>query len=236
MKYRIDKIFARKSRVILITQQKVVLVKGNDFELNLYEEFHEMFDSFDIDELSLGVNHLFFKTKTEEVYCLGNNDHGELGLGREEFNTSNTPTKHSMFNGKNVKKLALGDRHTMILLHDGTLYSFGDNSFGQCSGFETKIYNPTKVTNMKIVDVYAGAYHNFFINDIGEVFSWGDNSYDKLGYSLGNSVQNIPKQVPYFCGCYVGLISLSDNQSIIVTVKRQDSITQDWYSSNRLTK
>jgi hypothetical protein len=52
-------------------------------------------------------------------------------------------------------------------MQDGGLYSFGDNSDGQCSGFSTRYSTPNKIgaeISGKIVDIKCGYNHCMIIN------------------------------------------------------------------------
>jgi alpha-tubulin suppressor-like RCC1 family protein len=211
--------------------------------MNTYDEFTLFFQDFSIQELCLGLNHLLFLTKSNELYVMGSNDHGEIGFGRDfdEYDLS-TPIKHKFFINKPIHKIAAGDRHSLVLTNEGEVFSFGDNSFGQCSGFENKQYSPKslyKEVPFTAVDIYSGPYHNFLLSSEGDLYSWGDNSFDKLGYPLGNSNQISPKLVPYLKGYSIGNISLAGQQSIIVTTSKKEcllSISNDWYDQNKVKR
>ncbi len=65
-----------------------------------------------------------------------------------------------------IEKIAVGARHSLILLKDGDLYAFGDNSDGQCTGYTTRYPSPVKISfdnKEKIVDVYSGYTHCLII-------------------------------------------------------------------------
>jgi alpha-tubulin suppressor-like RCC1 family protein len=54
----------------------------------------------------------------------------------------------------------------MLLLNNGDLYAFGDNSEGQCTGNNTRYINPIKIevdAKDKIIDVYSGYNHNLIV-------------------------------------------------------------------------
>ena len=65
-----------------------------------------------------------------------------------------------------IKKITTGARHSMILLSNGDLFAFGDNSEGQCTGNNTRYVNPIKIeldAREKIVDVFSGYNHNLIL-------------------------------------------------------------------------
>ncbi len=58
-----------------------------------------------------------------------------------------------------ICKIATGARHSLVLLKNGELYAFGDNSDGQCTGYTTRYPTPVKINfdnREKIIDVYSG--------------------------------------------------------------------------------
>lgn len=67
------------------------------------------------------------------MLCFGSTSYGQLGLGGIEEDAITTPTDNKYFDkGRcRVKQIAAGVNHTLILLDDGTVYSCGNNDFGQ---------------------------------------------------------------------------------------------------------
>lgn len=170
-------------------------------------------------QFTVGINHLAYLNHLNELYVLGSNDYGQLGIDKScEPQSINAPVVNTFFRGKTIKKITTGDRHTLVLLDDGKLYAFGDNSFNQCVGVEHKVRVPKLISDtIKTCDVFSGSYHNFLLNDCDELLSWGDNSFEKLGYNCGRSSQQTPRLIPYLNGYSIGMVSLSCNQSIVVT-------------------
>jgi alpha-tubulin suppressor-like RCC1 family protein len=65
-----------------------------------------------------------------------------------------------------IKKVSVGARHSLILLDNGNLYAFGDNSEGQCAGGMSRYPSPVKIdveSKEKIIDVYSGYNHNLVV-------------------------------------------------------------------------
>ena len=66
--------------------------------------------------------------------------------------------------GLYIQKISTGARHSMVLCTNGELYCFGDNSDGQCSGFEKVVDEPTLIEfedeDEFIVDIKAGFNHS----------------------------------------------------------------------------
>eukprot|EP00004_Rigifila_ramosa_P027528 TRINITY_DN9013_c0_g1_i1.p1 TRINITY_DN9013_c0_g1~~TRINITY_DN9013_c0_g1_i1.p1 ORF type:complete len:1203 (+),score=271.83 TRINITY_DN9013_c0_g1_i1:426-3611(+) len=83
-----------------------------------------------------------------------------------------------------VAFLASGGHHSLILLGDGTLLSFGSNQYGQCGLFPgiRHLKSPMVIENLPpIASVAAGNLHSLAIDKSGRVWSWGGNSHGQCG-------------------------------------------------------
>ncbi|KAL0478797.1 E3 ubiquitin-protein ligase HERC [Acrasis kona] len=103
----------------------------------------------------------------------GSNAFGQLGLGDKIDRHSPT----SVPINENVRKIAIGNSHTLVLLEDRTMRSFGDNSQGQLGNPQSKeckerltITEGPYILDVDDVDVYADC--NIAIGK-GKVFTWG---------------------------------------------------------------
>ena len=80
--------------------------------------------------------------------------------------------------------VAAGEQHCIILKNDGTLISFGDNSYGQLGdgGAVSESAVPGPVPGLTGVSaVAAGARHTLALKGDGTVWSWGSNGSGQLG-------------------------------------------------------
>jgi alpha-tubulin suppressor-like RCC1 family protein len=91
-------------------------------------------------------------------------------------------------------KVAAGNFHSLAIKTDGTLWSWGNNNYGQL-GHGSACSSPVQVgalTTWAIIS--AGAYYTLAVKTDGTLWAWGDNSDGQLG--LGNQSQvNSPVQV-----------------------------------------
>ena len=142
----------------------------------------------------------------------------------------NHPVKHEFFEDKKIKKIVSGENHNMILLEDGSVFSFGNNSLEQCSNFEDPVKVPKLITydkNLpKIIDIFAGAFHSGLINEEGDLYLWGDCLYNKLGIHLNKTSQNTPKLIPYFRGYYITQVGLFSQETVVITGSKENSIIE----------
>lgn len=61
-----------------------------------------------------------------------------------------------------ISKIAVGARNSLVLLKNGDLYAFGDNSYGQCTGVLSRYITPTAIffdKKAQIVDIFCGYNH-----------------------------------------------------------------------------
>lgn len=98
-------------------------------------------------------------------------------------------------------KVAAGDYHSLALDPDGTVWMWGDNSYGQLGDgtFGSRAI-PFQNRNLSgVVDVTGGPNHSVAIEANGTVWAWGPNWNGQLGD--GTTVQHlIPNQVSGLTG------------------------------------
>jgi len=97
-------------------------------------------------------------------------------------------------------QIAASGNFTIALLADGTLWSWGNNDFGQLGlGDNTQRATPvmipdTGVSGDRWISVSAGVNHVMALRDTGELYGWGGNANGRLG--TGNTTnQSLPVQV-----------------------------------------
>ena len=91
-----------------------------------------------------------------------------------------------------VRSIAAGDRFTLAVRNDGTLWAWGANEYGQLGiGTTNSIIEPVQVgndANWLTVSEGAGALHSLAIRDDGTLWAWGDNRFGQLGLGHTNDV------------------------------------------------
>ena len=82
-----------------------------------------------------------------------------------------------------AQRMAAGTNHTLAVRTDGTLWAWGDNSYGQLGdGTTTARLVPTQVgTATDWQSVAAGGEHTLAVRTDGTLWAWGSNSYGQLG-------------------------------------------------------
>jgi alpha-tubulin suppressor-like RCC1 family protein len=112
---------------------------------------------------------------------------GQLGQGNAL--TPQTPNQIFALSGyPPVTQLAAGGDHALILLADGRVYAFGDNSAGQLGlgVVGSPVMSPTPVPLPgQAIEVAAGYKFSLALLADGRVFAFGINDWGQLGLGLG---------------------------------------------------
>ena len=87
--------------------------------------------------------------------------------------------------GKTVVALAAGDSHSLALCSDGSVFPWGDNSYGQLGkGYQSEGWGPILALSLNrktVVAIAAGIRHSLALYSDGTLAAWGDNSVGQLG-------------------------------------------------------
>ncbi|WP_051327499.1 thrombospondin type 3 repeat-containing protein [Desulfatibacillum aliphaticivorans] len=148
--------------------------------------------------VAAGYRHSLALTSGGEVFAWGSNGAGQLGLGTSgDGADERTPQKVNALS--NVTALAAGEFHSLALARDGSVWSWGNNLWGQLglgtSGSNTDKATPQKVEALSnVVAIVAGSYHTLALARDGSVWAWGDNYYGQLG--LGTSGLGADESTP----------------------------------------
>lgn len=152
-----------------------------------------------VTSVSVAGSSTYALTSEDTLYAWGDNSGGELGLGNTTRQTSPVKVGGALA-GKTVTGIVthnfVGTGMTSVwaVTSDGSLYSWGDNYYGQLGvGGAANQTSPVKVSGAlagKIVtNVVSGGRSTFAVTSDGGVYAWGDNT-DGVTLGLGN----VPKQ------------------------------------------
>jgi len=139
-------------------------------------------------KIAAGKDHALALDGTGRVWTWGNNIYGQLGTGNKTARTSpcNPSVTPCQPNLGSIVGVAGGTRHTLALLSDGTVKSWGANTSGDLgvgtrsgAGTVTPAESLSPITvNLPVpaIRVIADNFHSMAITASGEVWSWGDNT------------------------------------------------------------
>ena len=138
-----------------------------------------------VKSVSNGEFHTIILKEDGSVYGVGSNYSGQLGMNLgSNFSTSS----FIKLNISNVKKVACGSWHTIILKEDGSVWMAGDNFLGTLGlndNTDRSIFTEIPIKN--IIDVSAGFRTSFIITADGVVYSAGANAFGALG--VGDAIE-----------------------------------------------
>jgi alpha-tubulin suppressor-like RCC1 family protein len=168
---------------------------------------------FDSDEpIQVSSSHEWATISAGEVHCLaikrdgslwawGSNEYGQLGNEDGTIQKSSTPVQVGTNTDWTV--IAAVGLHSLAIKNDGTLYAWGDNSFGQLgrdTAASVMSVTPLKVNNDTDWTAVAGGYtHSIALKNNGELWVWGNNTYGQLGNGSCDS------QNPLYSHVQIGL-------------------------------
>ncbi len=137
------------------------------------------------------------------VMAWGCNQFGELGLGNSGLGAHQaTPQQIPASNLSNVVAIAAGHNHSLALLSNGTVKTWGINQYGELglgySGMATNQSTPQQIPSSSlnnVVAIEAGGAHNLALHSNSNVTAWGLNGTGQLG--LANTTNQIaPLAIP----------------------------------------
>jgi alpha-tubulin suppressor-like RCC1 family protein len=146
--------------------------------LNVSGDYYTFSDA----KISCGVEHMVVAKANGTIWAWGRNDSGQLGDGTT---TDRSVPVEIISGGINTWKRAVaGTSHTMAIKNDGTLWGWGNNSFGQLGDITTTstsspVQDMSLSTNWR--QVICGFNFSSGLKTDGTIWSWGDNSLGQLG-------------------------------------------------------
>jgi alpha-tubulin suppressor-like RCC1 family protein len=157
---------------------------------------------------SAGWSHAVALRADGTLWTWGDNSSGQLGDGT----TNNTQAPGQIVvtqpasAANNWKSVAAGDFHNLALKADGTLWAWGNNSFGQLGdGTTTNQPVPVQVVtgnpgnfDNHWVAIAAGGSHSLGLQADGTLWVWGDNGSGQLGDPALGTAVSTPSQVVNF--------------------------------------
>jgi alpha-tubulin suppressor-like RCC1 family protein len=134
-------------------------------------------------QISCGTNNTAAIKTDGTLWCWGKNLDGQLGDNTGSSETKSSPVQTVAF-GTNWKQVSISRWHTAALKTDGTLWCWGQNTYGNL-GDNTTTHRSSPVqtvafgTNWK--QVSCGDSYTAAIKNDGTLWCWGKNTHGQLG-------------------------------------------------------
>lgn len=134
--------------------------------------------------IAAGTYHVLALKADGTVWAWGDNVSGQIGNG----NTGTDQTTPVQVSGlTNVVKITAGRFFSLAIKNDGTVWSWGENLYGQLGNGTTTDSNvPVQVSGLSGVTsavAATGAFHCMAVKNDNTVWAWGRNTYGNLGDS-----------------------------------------------------
>jgi alpha-tubulin suppressor-like RCC1 family protein len=146
-------------------------------------------------QISCGHSHSAGIKTNGSLWLWGQNDYGQLG---DNTTTNKSSPVQTVAGGTNWKEVSCGNRFTLAIKTDGTLWAWGHNIYGQI-GDNTTTHRSSPVqtvaggTNWKQLGLIMGL-SSYAIKTDGTLWSWGYNGFGQLG--IGNTThRSSPVQI-----------------------------------------
>lgn len=174
----------------------------------------------DVKFVTCGMDYTFIIKNDGSLWGCGYNSNGNLGLGTYDSDPHKTFTQVTTNINNDVKEIACGNGHTIIIKNDGSLWGCGRNDYGQVglNNTTTRITTFTQLTtnvNNDVKQVSCGWYHTMVLKNDGSVWTCGWNAHGQLGLSNNDDKSVLTKAnddcIKIACGSYYIFMVKNDN-------------------------
>ena len=142
-----------------------------------------------IKKISCGKNFVMLLSDIGMVYSYGSNSKGQLGL--QDFKDRKSPCLNELLvnDGERIMDISCGFKHVIALGSNGKVFSWGNNSNGQCGfdisgNFNTPMFIDVK-NKIKFIGICCGFRASFFMDDKRVIYFCGKSGiYNGENYFL----------------------------------------------------
>ena len=140
-----------------------------------------------VEKCFMGHHHtLIIEMGTRQLWAFGDNSRGQVS-GQEGQDMVEEPLRPTFLLNERVIDASCGLFHSAAVTEEGDLVTFGCGRFGQA--LETKVAKNIwtgrwRPESAKVVKVACGRRHTIILDNLGRLYSLGDNKYGQLGRVL----------------------------------------------------
>ncbi|MGE5370671.1 MAG: S-layer homology domain-containing protein [Solirubrobacterales bacterium] len=168
----------------------------------------------DIQSVAAGAEHSLALKYDGTVWAWGANTYGQLGDGSINGSSYPVQVRNPAGTGPltHVVALAAGDFHSLALLDDGTVLSWGYNPFGQLGNNDSgtdkllpvQVLQTGAVPLTGVKTIASGYAHGLALKSDGSIWAWGYNFEGALGNG-GVTGSQVANPVSGATGTYVAI-------------------------------
>ncbi|XP_076011638.1 putative E3 ubiquitin-protein ligase HERC1 isoform X4 [Genypterus blacodes] len=174
----------------------------------------------DAQTIEAGQYCTFVISSDGSVRACGKGSYGRLGLG--DSNNQSTLKKLTFEPHRSIKKVSSSkgsDGHTLAFITEGEVFSWGDGDYGKLGHGNSSTQKYPKLIQgplqgKVVVCVSAGYRHSAAVSEDGELYTWGEGDFGRLGHGDSNS-RNIPTLVKDISN--VGEVSCGSSHTIALS-------------------
>ncbi|KAM3626014.1 uncharacterized protein V6R79_021387 [Siganus canaliculatus] len=174
----------------------------------------------DAQTIEAGQYCTFVISSEGSVRACGKGSYGRLGLG--DSNNQSTLKKLTFEPHRAIKKVSSSkgsDGHTLAFTTEGEVFSWGDGDYGKLGHGNSSTQKYPKLIQgplqgKVVVCVSAGYRHSAAVSEDGELYTWGEGDFGRLGHGDSNS-RNIPTLVKDISN--VGEVSCGSSHTVALS-------------------
>jgi alpha-tubulin suppressor-like RCC1 family protein len=181
-----------------------------------------------VTSVAAGLNHSLAVASNGRIYAWGSNDNGQLGNGTRQGEPWGIATPGLVHLPADVAATAAGGGagHSIALASNGSVYAWGNNSYGQMGnetfpGPDAPESYPTPILvhlppDAAITAIVGATWHNLALSSTGRVYAWGGNQIGQLGNGTFSSGNHTPSLVSLPQGVAVTAVNTGGQHNLAV--------------------
>ena len=197
-----------KRSIICIDDKKILYCDNRE------SKFKTLFVGENIQQIARSENHMMFTNVTKS--------------GTELFVFGTSTTKPELLMTSEIKQIACGQNHFVILKHGGEVLVFGDNYNYQLGipklksldkSYINKLLSPFSVmVDPTIKQIACGYNFSLILKNNGELLGFGANTFNQLAIpncikiKVPTIIMNDPKIEQIYCGGYHSIVLKSNGE------------------------